>query len=114
MGRMWPPHSVKMWPTPACRSVRATRCPPFKSAMIRVSSRSRGRRRMESVEAEEVVGDGKHLDVAKPRLERIGSERCGTHHRTGSGGRLLRQSGRQAPEHAEAVQHALDGIPGRL
>src|SRR5437867_7628037 len=33
MGRMCPPQSVKMWPTPACLSVRATRCPPFRSAM---------------------------------------------------------------------------------
>src|SRR6266852_9843876 len=33
MGRMCPPQSVKMWPTPACLSVRATRCPPFSSAM---------------------------------------------------------------------------------
>src|SRR6266446_4891113 len=32
MGRMCPPQSVKMWPTPACLSVRATRCPPFRSA----------------------------------------------------------------------------------
>src|SRR5439155_19633187 len=32
MGRMCPPQSVKMWPTPACLSVRATRCPPFSSA----------------------------------------------------------------------------------
>src|SRR5229473_5661274 len=30
---MCPPHSVKTWPTPACLSVRATRCPPFSSAM---------------------------------------------------------------------------------
>src|SRR5213078_2374249 len=30
---MCPPHSVKMWPRPACLSVRATRCPPFSSAM---------------------------------------------------------------------------------
>src|SRR3990170_4134067 len=30
---MCPPQSVKMWPTPACLSVRATRCPPFRSAM---------------------------------------------------------------------------------
>src|SRR6185369_7236986 len=28
---MWPPQSVKMWRTPACLSVRATRCPPFRS-----------------------------------------------------------------------------------
>src|SRR5262247_192513 len=114
MGRMWPPQSVKMCPTPACRSVRATRCPPFRSAMVRVSSRSCGPGRMEPVEAEEVVGDGKHLDVTKPRLECIGAERCWTHDRAGSGGRLLRQSCRQAAEHAEAVEHALDGIPGRL
>src|SRR5438552_7612401 len=33
MGRMCPPQSVKMCPTPACLSVRATRCPPFRSAM---------------------------------------------------------------------------------
>src|SRR2546426_8995077 len=33
MGRMCPPQSVKMWPTPACLSVRATRSPPFRSAM---------------------------------------------------------------------------------
>src|SRR5215467_1350446 len=30
---MCPPHNVKTWPTPACLSVRATRCPPFSSAM---------------------------------------------------------------------------------
>src|SRR6266850_4651952 len=33
MGRMWPPHSVKTWPTPACFRVRATSCPPVRSAM---------------------------------------------------------------------------------
>src|ERR1700730_11947200 len=33
MGRICPPQSVKMWRTPACLSVRATRCPPFRSAM---------------------------------------------------------------------------------
>src|SRR6266545_1829516 len=30
---MCPPHSVKTWPTPACLSVRATRCPPVSSAI---------------------------------------------------------------------------------
>src|SRR5215470_2351780 len=108
MGRMWPPHNVKMWPTPACRSVCATRCPPFRSAMVRVSSRFCGPGRMEPVEAEEVVGDREHLDVTKPRFERIGAERRGAHDRAGSGGRLLRQSCRQAAEHAEAIQQALD------
>src|SRR5215467_3033045 len=34
MGRMWPPQSVKMCPTPACLTVRATRCPPLTSAML--------------------------------------------------------------------------------
>src|SRR5215510_5083043 len=33
MGRMWPPQSVNTCPTPACLSVRATRCPPFRSAI---------------------------------------------------------------------------------
>src|SRR5690242_157006 len=33
MGRMWPPQSVNTWPTPAWRSVRATRCPPFRSTL---------------------------------------------------------------------------------
>src|SRR5512142_1881051 len=31
---MWPPHRVNTCPTPACRSVRATRCPPFRSATL--------------------------------------------------------------------------------
>src|SRR5712691_13463735 len=35
---MCPPHSVKTWPTPACLSVRATRCPPFSSAMAAPSA----------------------------------------------------------------------------
>src|SRR6266508_5532216 len=30
---MCPPPSVKMWPAPACLSVRSTRCPPLSSAM---------------------------------------------------------------------------------
>src|SRR3970040_1882224 len=30
---MCPPQSVKMWPTPACLSVRATRRPPVRSAI---------------------------------------------------------------------------------
>src|SRR5215469_17930854 len=34
MGRMCPPQSVKMCPTPACLTVRATRCPPLTSAML--------------------------------------------------------------------------------
>src|SRR5690349_540312 len=29
---MWPPHSVKTWPTPACFSTRATSRPPVRSA----------------------------------------------------------------------------------
>src|SRR5262249_25208466 len=29
---MWPPHSVKTWPTPACLRTRATSCPPVRSA----------------------------------------------------------------------------------
>src|SRR5438552_16378842 len=29
---MWPPHSVKTWPTPACLSTRATSSPPLRSA----------------------------------------------------------------------------------
>src|SRR6266540_4675979 len=33
MGRMWPPQSVKICLTPASLSVRATRCPPVRSAM---------------------------------------------------------------------------------
>src|SRR5712692_3610728 len=41
MGRMCPPQSVKIWPTPACLSVRATRCPPFSSAMDFPSARAR-------------------------------------------------------------------------
>src|SRR5712691_841007 len=41
MGRICPPQSVKMWPTPACLSVRATRCPPFSSAMDFPSARAR-------------------------------------------------------------------------
>src|SRR5678815_2669493 len=31
---MCPPQSVNTWPTPACRSVRATRCPPLRSATL--------------------------------------------------------------------------------
>src|SRR6266508_1740876 len=34
MGRMWPPQSVKICLTPASLSVRATRCPPVRSAML--------------------------------------------------------------------------------
>src|SRR2546428_9125452 len=34
MGRMWPPQSVKTCPTPASLSVRATRCPPVRSAIL--------------------------------------------------------------------------------
>src|SRR6266852_8884490 len=41
MGRMCPPQRVKTWPTPACLSVRATRCPPFSSAMDFPSARAR-------------------------------------------------------------------------
>src|SRR3972149_4375874 len=33
MGRMWPPQSVKTCPNPACFRVRATRCPPVRSAI---------------------------------------------------------------------------------
>src|SRR5260370_33878955 len=31
---MWPPQRVNTCPTPACRSVRATRCPPLRSATL--------------------------------------------------------------------------------
>src|SRR5262249_24052264 len=37
---MWPPQSVKTGPTPACLSVRATRCPPFSSGMTLARARS--------------------------------------------------------------------------
>src|SRR6266446_2225638 len=37
MGRMWPPHSVNTWPTPACARTRATRSPPLSSAMASTS-----------------------------------------------------------------------------
>src|SRR5262245_30400290 len=32
---MWPPHSVKTWPTPACLRTRATSWPPVRSATER-------------------------------------------------------------------------------
>src|SRR4029453_3347308 len=37
---MWPPHKVKTWPTPACFRVRATSCPPVRSAMVPSAARS--------------------------------------------------------------------------
>src|SRR5215510_9727962 len=37
---MWPPHRVKTWPTPACFRVRATSCPPVRSAMAPSGPRS--------------------------------------------------------------------------
>src|SRR5206468_11596205 len=37
---MWPPHKVKTWPTPACFRVRATSCPPVRSAMAPSVARS--------------------------------------------------------------------------
>src|SRR5258708_36735849 len=35
---MWPPQRVNTCPTPACRSVRATRCPPLRSATLAARS----------------------------------------------------------------------------
>src|SRR5260370_27783843 len=35
---MWPPQRVNTCPTPACRSVRATRCPPLRSATLAAGS----------------------------------------------------------------------------
>src|SRR5438132_1185531 len=37
---MWPPQRVKTWRTPACRRVRATSCPPVRSAMSSLAARS--------------------------------------------------------------------------
>src|SRR5437899_5864728 len=37
---MWPPQRVKTWRTPACRRVRATSCPPVRSAMSSFAARS--------------------------------------------------------------------------
>src|SRR5438046_894212 len=38
---MWPPQSVKTWPTPASLSVRATRCPPVRSVIAPLPHRHR-------------------------------------------------------------------------
>src|SRR3982074_721288 len=64
---MCPPHSVKMWPTPACLSVRATRCPPFRSAML-------GRRRggeVHDLELQAVRILEEHRVVARPVLREL-------------------------------------------
>src|SRR2546425_10821352 len=37
---MWPPQRGKTWRTPACRRVRATSCPPVRSAMSSLAARS--------------------------------------------------------------------------
>src|SRR5438034_1638265 len=112
MGRMWPPQRVKMWPTPACLSVRATRCPPLRSGMVSFSPRACGPSDVETVEAEEIVGDGEDLDIAEPRLEGIATQGGGTHDRARARRRLLGQSGGEAAQHAEPVHHALDHVAG--
>src|ERR1051325_8596442 len=101
MGRMWPPQRVKMWPTPACLSVRATRCPPLRSGIVSFSSRACGPSDVETVEAEEIVGDGKDLDVAEARLEGIAAQGRRTHDRARSRRGLLGQSGGKTTQHAE-------------
>src|SRR5438105_4517766 len=42
---MWPPHSVKTWPTPACLRTRATSSPPVTSATRPLHSEARPGRR---------------------------------------------------------------------
>src|ERR1043166_2201718 len=102
-----------MWPTPACLSVRATRCPPLRSGIVSFSSRARGPSDVETVEAEEIVGDGKDLDVAEARFEGIAAQGGRTHDGARSRRGLVGQSGGKTTQHAEPVHHALDRIAGR-
>src|SRR5215467_5527220 len=64
MGRMWPPQSVKTCPTPACLRVLATRCPPFRSAMLG----GRRRRDVHDLELQAVGILEEHRVVARPVL----------------------------------------------
>src|ERR1700731_633576 len=49
---MWPPQRVNTWPTPAWRRVRATRCPPLRSATL----------------AARLAGDVHHLELHPVRV----------------------------------------------
>src|SRR5438093_9471827 len=60
---MWPPHRVKTSPTPACFRVRATSCPPVRSAMAPSAPPSA---RPES--RDDLGGDRLELGPLVPRL----------------------------------------------
>src|SRR5512145_396423 len=60
---MWPPQSVKTWLTPAWRNVRATRCPPVRSAIATSAAPSA---RPEA--REDLAGDRLELGALVPRV----------------------------------------------
>src|SRR5262249_9539563 len=71
---MWPPHKVKTWPTRACLRVRATSCPPVRSAMAPSGPRSArpesrddlGGDRLELSGFVSRIADRAHDEVAAP------------------------------------------------
>src|SRR5215472_12033860 len=80
---MWPPHKVNTWPTPACFRVRATSCPPVRSAMSSGSRSAResrddlGRDRFELGPLVARLADRAHHEVVAARgaesLELLGA-----------------------------------------
>src|SRR5262245_46856562 len=64
---MWPPQSVKTWPTPACLRVRATSCPPVRSLI----SAPTGPRRTRSARRESRNDLGGDRLVLRPLVPRI-------------------------------------------
>src|SRR5262245_39852685 len=64
---MWPPHSVKTWPTPASLRVRATSCPPVRS-VIAASAGSRRARSARPESRNDLGGDRLVLQALVPRI----------------------------------------------
>src|SRR5690242_13660686 len=54
---MWPPHSVKTWPTPACLRTRATSSPPVASATPRLDAGAQLLQPSQLVEQAPLLGD---------------------------------------------------------
>src|SRR5438552_17920057 len=95
---MWPPQRVKTWRTPACRRVRATSCPPVRSAMSSLAARSARPESRDDLGGDRFVlgalvariADGAHDEVVAAGgpepLERSEERRVGKEGRAGGWG----------------------------